>query len=74
MNEAVSAWGIVRRLSWADALLVEGVLVLAWVIAAMLRWALRHVAERAPARLRLMTLRLLPALTMVPDTKVGHQS
>ncbi len=65
MNEPVNAWGIVRRLSWEDALLVAGVLALAWVAAAMLRWALRHLAERAPARLRLMTLRLLPISRLV---------
>ena len=60
MNDPATAWGIVRTLSWEDALRVTGVLVAAWLVAAMLRWAIRHLAEKAPARLRLMTLRFLP--------------
>ena len=65
MNEPVTAWGIVRQLTWEDALRVVGVLVAAWVAAAMLRWAIRHLAERTPARLRLMTLRFLPLSRLV---------
>ena len=34
MNEPITAWGIVRQLTWEDALRVVGVLV-----AATLRWA-----------------------------------
>ena len=65
MNEPVTAWGIVRRLSWEDALRVVGVLVSAGVSAAMLRWAIRQLAEKAPPRLRLMTLRFLPLSRLV---------
>ena len=60
MNENLNRWDILRKLSWEDALLALGVLVLAWFIAVVLRWAIRHLAEKAPARLRLLILRLLP--------------
>jgi len=60
MNETMNAWGILRKLSWKDALLVLGVLVLAWSAASVIRWVIRYLAERAPARLRLFILRLLP--------------
>ena len=65
MNEPVTAWGIVRKLSWEDALRVVGVLVAAWLVAAILRWAIRHLAEKVPARLRLMVLRCLPLFRLV---------
>ena len=40
--------------------LVAGVLVSAWLIAAVVRWVIRRGAEKAPARLRLFILRFLP--------------
>ena len=60
MNENMNAWGILRKLSWEDVLLVLGTLVLAWLAAAVIRWVIRQLAEKAPARLRLFILRLLP--------------
>jgi len=60
MNENLVAWGVLRKLSWEDALLVLGTLVLAWLAAAVIRWVIRQLAEKAPARLRLFILRLLP--------------
>lgn len=60
MNENMDAWVILRKLSWEDALLVLGILVLAWVAAVVIRWVIRHLAEKFPARLRLFILRLLP--------------
>ena len=60
MNENMNAWGILRKLSWEDVLLILGVLVLARLVVAIIRWAIRHLAEKAPARLRLFILRLLP--------------
>ena len=60
MTEPVTAWGIVRKLTWEEVLVLVGVLVAAWLAAALLRWLIRQLAERTPARLRLMTLRLLP--------------
>jgi len=60
MNENINAWGILRKLSWEDVLLVLGALVLARLVVTIIQWAIRHLAEKAPARLRLFILRLLP--------------
>ncbi len=60
MTEKLDTWGVLRKLSWEDALLVLGTLVLVWLAATIIRWAIRHLAEKAPARLRLFILRLLP--------------
>ena len=60
MNENLNAWGILRKLSWEDVLLIFGVLVLAWAVGAFIRWSIRHLAEKAPARLRLIILRFIP--------------
>ncbi len=60
MNENLDAWGVLRKLSWDDVLLVMGILVSAWLAAVVIRWVIRHLAEKAPARLRLFILRLLP--------------
>ncbi len=65
MEASVSAWGFLRKLSWDDALLVAGVLVSAWLIGTVIRWMVRRLAERAPAHLRLLTLRLLPLVRLV---------
>jgi len=64
MNENMNAWGILRKLSWEDVLLVLGVLVLTWLAAAVIRWVIRHLAEKVPARLRLFVLRPLPILRL----------
>lgn len=60
MNEDINAWGILRKLTWEDIFLIFGVLVLAWLTVAVIRWLIRNAAEKAPARLRLFILRLLP--------------
>ncbi len=60
MNETMNPWGMLRQLFWKDALLVLGVFVLAWLAASVIRWVIRHLAERAPAHLRLFILRFLP--------------
>lgn len=64
MNEIPSTWGILRKMTWKDMLLVAGVLVLAWFIAAIARWIIRHIAEIVPARMRLFVLRPLPILRL----------
>ena len=64
MNEIPSTWGILKKLTWEDMLLVAGILVLAWVVAAIARWVIRHIAEIVPARLRLLILRPLPILRL----------
>ena len=60
MNENLNAWGILRKLSWEDALLILGVLVLSSLVVAVLRRVVRYLAEKAPARLRLFILNFLP--------------
>ena len=64
MNENMNAWGILRKLSWEDVLLVLGVLVLARLVVAIIQWVIRHLAEKVPARLRLFVLRPLPILRL----------
>ena len=60
MDENFNAWGVLRKLSGQDVLLIFGALVLAWVAGACIRWGIRHLAEKAPARLRLIILRFIP--------------
>ena len=64
MNEAAGNLKILRNLDTYDFALVAGVLVLTWLLASAVRWVLRRVAERAPARLRLPILRLIPILRL----------
>ena len=64
MNEISSTWGILKKMTWEDMLLVAGVLVLAWFVAAIARWVIRHIAEIVPARFRLFVLRPLPILRL----------
>lgn len=60
MNENITTWSFLRKLSWEDMLLILGVLVLAWIVAGAIRWSMRHLAEKAPAQLRLFILRFIP--------------
>jgi len=64
MNEHAGSLGILRNLESNDLVLVAGAVVLAWLLASALRWVLRHAAERAPLRLRLPILRLIPLLRL----------
>src|SRR5258706_6277323 len=64
MNEHAGNLGILRHLESNDLVLIVGVVVLAWLLASAVRWALRHVAERAPQRLRLPILRVIPLLRL----------
>ena len=64
MNENLSAWSILRKLSWQDASLVLGVLVAAWLIARILRWFTLHLVKKAPPHLRLSILRVLPIIRL----------
>ena len=59
MNENISAWSFLRKLTWEDMLLVLGVLVSAWIAAEVIRWGMRHLAEKAPVRFRLFILRFI---------------
>lgn len=60
MNENLNAWGLLRKLTWQDVLLVLAVLLLARLMIFFSLWGLRHAAEKAPPRLRLTILRLAP--------------
>ena len=60
MNDLPSAYGLLKKLTWSDLLFVAGVLVLAWLIAFIVRWAVRGIAEKSQPRVRLFILRLLP--------------
>lgn len=65
MSDALSTWSLLRKLSWQDALLIVGVLAVTSLLAAVVRWAVRHLAEQAPAHLRLLILRLLPIVRLL---------
>ena len=60
MNENIGTLGFLRKLDASDLVLVVAVLVLAWVLAAAVRWALRYAAERVRPRARLLILRVVP--------------
>src|SRR5258706_2128852 len=64
MKEHAGNLGILRNLESSDLLLIASVLVLAWLLAAGVRWILRHAAEAAPLRLRLPILRVVPILRL----------
>src|SRR5712691_10485346 len=64
MSEHAGSLGILRNLESNDLVLVAGAVVLAWLIASAVRWVLRPVAERAPLRLRLPILRMIPLLRL----------
>ena len=64
MNEITGNLKILRNLDSYDFALVAGVFVLAWLLASAVRWALRQLAERVSARLRLPILRLIPILRL----------
>src|SRR5260221_8198412 len=64
MSEHAGSLGILRNLESKDLVLVAGAVVLAWLIASAVRWVLRPVAERAPLRLRLPILRMIPLLRL----------
>ena len=60
--------GILKKLTWDDMFLVAGVVVLSWLIIVIVHWVIRYTAEKVPARLRLVTLRLLPISRLIIAT------
>ncbi len=64
MTESLGDLGIFRKLTWQDVLLVLAVLLLAHMLAVLVRSALRNLAEKVPSR-RLAILRLTPILRLV---------
>ncbi|HEX9390891.1 MAG TPA: mechanosensitive ion channel domain-containing protein [Usitatibacteraceae bacterium] len=65
MNEGIGNLEILRKLDSSDLLRVVAVLVLAWLVAAVLRWALRSIAEKVTPRLRLPILRVVPVVRLM---------
>ena len=65
MNQTLNAWSILRRLSWQDALLVLGAIVLAKVMGLVIRWLTLRLAEKVPPRLRLPLLSTLPIVRLL---------
>ena len=53
-------WGFLRKVDSTDVLLTAAIVVVAWLAAAAVRWALNRAAENSPPRLRLLILRVLP--------------
>ena len=64
MDDPAQHLGILRRLTWEDGLLILGILAAAGGLAAGIRAAVGRLAERAPARLRLPILRVIPLLRL----------
>ncbi len=65
MNQNFGTWNVLRPLSWWDALTVLAVLLLAGFIAFIFRRMARRLAEKAPSRLRLSILRIIPMTRFV---------
>ena len=64
MTEGAGKLEILRNLESIDIVHVASVLVIAWLLASVVRWVLRRLAEAAPVRLRLPILRLIPLLRL----------
>lgn len=60
MNEGISTLGFLRKVDSSDLWLVVAVLLSAWMLASAVRWILNRAAEKAPPRLRLSVLRVVP--------------
>ena len=60
MSDLPNTYELLKKLTWADMLFVAGALVCAWLIAFIVRWAIRGIAEKSPPRFRLFILRFLP--------------
>src|SRR5258706_13762056 len=64
MNQSAANLGILKSIDSNEVVLVASVLLAAWLLASGLRWVLRGAAERAPSRLRLPILRVIPILRL----------
>jgi small-conductance mechanosensitive channel len=65
MNDGIGKLDILRKLESSDLLLVLAMLIFAWLLAAAIRWALRHAAENVRPRLRLPILRVIPIARLI---------
>ena len=60
MIDNLNGWGLLRKLSWQDVLLILAVLLIARLLVFFVRWVLRRGSEKAPPRLRMTILRVAP--------------
>jgi len=67
MHESLNAWGLMRRLTWQDVLLVLAVLLLARLLVLLVRWTVQRTAEKMPPHLRLAILRVAPLTRLLID-------
>ena len=67
MHESLNAWGLMRKLTWQDVLLVLAVLVLARLLVLLVRLVVRRTAEKLPPHLRLTILRVTPVARLLID-------
>ncbi len=65
ISENFTAWGILRKLVWQDALLILGILVAAQITVFVIRGLILQFAKRVPPRLRLLVLRALPLVRLL---------
>ena len=65
MNENLNAWGVLRTLTWQHVLAILGVLLGARLLMLAVRWFTVQLAQKAPARLRLSILRVIPILRLL---------
>ncbi len=65
MNENFSAWGILRKLSLQDTLLVLGVFVLARILMFLIRRFAVYLAQKTSSHLRLSILRVVPLVRLL---------
>src|SRR2546430_10841746 len=65
MREDLDGWGVFYKLTWEHMLLVLAALLSARLLSSLVRWALRHAAEKAPPRLGLAILPLIPLTRLV---------
>jgi small-conductance mechanosensitive channel len=68
MNDHSDDWGLLRKLTWQDAVLVLAVLLVAHVLVSLMQWILRHMAEKASPHWRLGILRTVPMARLLIRT------
>lgn len=65
MNETVSAWGLLRKLSWQDACYTFAVLLLTGILLFIVKTVLGRFAEKASPGRRLSILRVVPIVRLL---------
>ena len=65
MAQTLDAWSVLRKLFWKDVLLVLAVIVLARILAFVVRRLILGLAEKAPSRFRLLILRAIPLIRLL---------